>query len=147
MKKHLMILKCDILLFILRTKLFIKILLHRILKPKYQFIHDVLDFEARNHHNINDPYFRFMKHNSENDNVENNTDFEIRDQYLRLSTTRDQLALYSTVLIPQAEQSLNSSESAYSTGKLGFLDLLDSVDGFPDLLEELCGLFLHPGEI
>lgn len=60
------------------------------------------------------------------DRLENETDFEIRDQYLRLSTTRDQLEIYSTVLIPQAEQSLNSSEAAYTTGKLGFLDLLDS---------------------
>lgn len=32
------------------------------LKPKYQFVHDVLDFTSRNHHNINDPYFRFKKH-------------------------------------------------------------------------------------
>jgi cobalt-zinc-cadmium efflux system outer membrane protein len=60
------------------------------------------------------------------DRLENETDFDIRDQYLRLLTTRDQLELYSTVLIPQAEQSLNSSEAAYTTGKLGFLDLLDS---------------------
>lgn len=63
---------------------------------------------------------------AQHDKVENETDFDIRDQYLRLSTTRDQLELYSTVLIPQAEQSLNSSEAAYTTGKLGFLDLLDS---------------------
>ncbi len=27
------------------------------LKPKYLFIHDVLDFSARNHHNIQDPFF------------------------------------------------------------------------------------------
>lgn len=29
------------------------------LRPQYQFVHDVCDFSARNHHNINDPYFRF----------------------------------------------------------------------------------------
>lgn len=27
------------------------------LKPTYQFIHDLTDFRARNHHNIKDPYF------------------------------------------------------------------------------------------
>lgn len=27
------------------------------LKPKYMFIHDMLDFTARNHHNIKDPFF------------------------------------------------------------------------------------------
>jgi len=32
------------------------------LKPKYQLIHDVLDFEARNHHNIDDPHFMFKMH-------------------------------------------------------------------------------------
>lgn len=28
-----------------------------VLQPAYQFIHDLTDFRARNHHNINDPYF------------------------------------------------------------------------------------------
>jgi len=32
------------------------------LKPKYQFIHDALDFEAKNHHNIADPYHNFLMH-------------------------------------------------------------------------------------
>jgi hypothetical protein len=30
-----------------------------VLEPRYQFFHDVADFRARNHHNINDPHFRF----------------------------------------------------------------------------------------
>jgi hypothetical protein len=30
-----------------------------ILRPEHLFIHDVLDFRARNHHNINDPHDRF----------------------------------------------------------------------------------------
>lgn len=29
------------------------------LKPKYQLLHDVIDFTTRNHHNRNDPYFRW----------------------------------------------------------------------------------------
>lgn len=29
------------------------------LRPKSQFLHDVIDFEPRNHHNISDPHFRF----------------------------------------------------------------------------------------
>src|SRR5690606_13004646 len=29
------------------------------LRPKYQLMHDIIHFEARNHHNINDPYHRF----------------------------------------------------------------------------------------
>lgn len=29
----------------------------RVLNPKYQFVHDLTDFKARNHHNIKDPFF------------------------------------------------------------------------------------------
>jgi hypothetical protein len=31
------------------------------LKPRYQFVHDVIDFGPRNHHNIKDPHFRFRR--------------------------------------------------------------------------------------
>ena len=30
-----------------------------VLKPSYQFIHDLIDFKARNHHNIKDPHHMF----------------------------------------------------------------------------------------
>lgn len=42
------------------------------LRPKYQFVHDVIDFEARNHHNIKDPYFRFVAHKNKRDSVKDN---------------------------------------------------------------------------
>lgn len=41
------------------------------LQPKYQFIHDLLDFRARNHHNRNDVAFRKVLHGTDDDNVEN----------------------------------------------------------------------------
>lgn len=40
-----------------------------VLEPKFSFIHDVLDFNPRNHHNINDPYHRFEMHFKGRDNV------------------------------------------------------------------------------
>lgn len=40
------------------------------LKPKFQFFHDVGDFETRNHHNVGDPHFRFKMHSSNRDSVE-----------------------------------------------------------------------------
>lgn len=43
-----------------------------VLKPKFQLIHDVLDFEARNHHNINDPYFRMKMHIENREKVRDN---------------------------------------------------------------------------
>lgn len=39
------------------------------LKPRYQFVHDVVDFSSRNHHNISDPYFRFKQYCGLEDSV------------------------------------------------------------------------------
>lgn len=47
------------------------------LKPKYQFCHDTLDFEARNHHNIKDPYFRYKMWKENKESVADN----IRDVF------------------------------------------------------------------
>jgi len=60
------------------------------------------------------------------ENVENRILFEIQDLFVKLQSVMDMLDLYRTTLIPQAEQSLRSAESAYQTGELSFLDLLDS---------------------
>jgi outer membrane protein TolC len=59
-------------------------------------------------------------------NIRNNIELSIRDQVLRLQTLKEQIDLYSEVLIPQAEESLRSTESAYETGQVKALDLLDS---------------------
>jgi len=40
------------------------------LNPQYQFIHDLTDFTARNHHNINDPYHLAKMHHRGTGNVE-----------------------------------------------------------------------------
>ncbi len=56
----------------------------------------------------------------------NDIQFAIRDQVVRVQTLADQTALYDKVLIPQAGESLKSTESAYETGQVGVLDLLDS---------------------
>lgn len=42
-----------------------------VLKPSYQFVHDVMDFTSRNHHNIGDHYFRFKSYVSGQDLVAN----------------------------------------------------------------------------
>ncbi|QPC44949.1 hypothetical protein HW532_20950 [Kaustia mangrovi] len=31
-------------------------------KPRHVFVHDLIDFEPRNHHNLSDPYFRARQH-------------------------------------------------------------------------------------
>jgi outer membrane protein, heavy metal efflux system len=50
----------------------------------------------------------------------------IRQIGFRTTTLWDQIRLFNTTLIPQAQQALDSAEAAYSTGSLGVLDLLDS---------------------
>lgn len=42
-----------------------------VLNPEVQFIHDLTDFTARNHHNIDDPFFLAAMHHSGAGNVEN----------------------------------------------------------------------------
>ena len=58
--------------------------------------------------------------------VQNEVEFAVRDQAARLETLRGQVRLFNDVLIPQAEEALRSTESAYQTGQVGVLDLLDS---------------------
>jgi hypothetical protein len=41
-----------------------------VLRPEYQFFHDTSDFSPRNHHNVNDPHFRFKMFADGNDSVE-----------------------------------------------------------------------------
>lgn len=44
---------------------------------------------------------------------------------IRVETIEEQLALLETVLIPQSEETLRATETAYETGQVGVLDLLD----------------------
>lgn len=58
--------------------------------------------------------------------VQNEMEFAVRDEVARLQTLREQVRLFDDVLIPQAGEALRSTESAYQTGQVGVLDLLDS---------------------
>ena len=51
---------------------------------------------------------------------------QIADLLSRLREEENQLSLYQEALIPQAETTLQSTLSAYSTGRTDFLDLLDA---------------------
>lgn len=58
--------------------------------------------------------------------VRNEMEFSISDLASRLQTLEEQLDLYDSVLITQAEEVLKSAEAAYEEGQGGVLDLLDS---------------------
>lgn len=52
--------------------------------------------------------------------------YMIRESLARIESLEERSRLHSEVLIPQAEESLASAEAAYTTGRLGSLDLLDA---------------------
>ena len=58
--------------------------------------------------------------------VRNNLRYKVQQAATRLDSLGERGRLYAAVIIPQAEQALSSAEAAYSTGRLGFLDLLDA---------------------
>ena len=55
-----------------------------VLKPKYQFYHDVSDFQARNHHNIKDAHKMFALFQKGRDSVEN----ELREVGMFIDCTK-----------------------------------------------------------
>lgn len=54
------------------------------------------------------------------------TSFDVQDAHFKLLTAQRTLDLYKTALVPQAEARFNASEAGYRTGKVDFLDLLES---------------------
>lgn len=58
--------------------------------------------------------------------LEDRVRFEIKELHFLLGTTRRQVQLFETSLVPQAEQALVATRSAYETGKLGFLDFIEA---------------------
>lgn len=67
------------------------------LYPEHIFCHDTADFSARNHHNINDHYFRFLRHHSDFDRVQ--------DEMEMVGTFLGQLSMhnpYSKVVVVES---------------------------------------------
>ena len=57
----------------------------------------------------------------------NQVDATIQDAYAQLEKNRDLAQLFTTGIIPQAQQSFDASLTAYQVGKVEFLTLLDSL--------------------
>lgn len=58
--------------------------------------------------------------------AERQTALDVQDTHFKFLTARRTLELYRTELIPQAETSFSASEAGYRSGKVSFLDLLES---------------------
>ena len=59
-------------------------------------------------------------------NAVNTVEASIRSAAFRLKTLREQISLFERVLLPQANQALQSGEAAYAAGSIAVLELLDS---------------------
>lgn len=58
--------------------------------------------------------------------MRNMTLFEVQDANVRVQTDQNLVLLYKSTVIPQAEQTLQSTIAAYQTGKTEFLMLIDA---------------------
>jgi cobalt-zinc-cadmium efflux system outer membrane protein len=73
-------------------------------------------------------------------NVVSRMEASIRAIGFRIQTLAEQISLYEHTLLPQAQQALQSTEAAYSTGSVGVLDLLDSERVLLDVRQGLAQL-------
>ncbi|HTK83367.1 MAG TPA: TolC family protein [Bacteroidota bacterium] len=60
----------------------------------------------------------------------------VRDHYYQVVAAKEQLDNYRTVILPQAEQSLTASRTAYQTGTTNFLMLIDAYRSLVMLTKE-----------
>lgn len=58
--------------------------------------------------------------------TENAIIFEVEDLYFKITTYKNIISLYETALLPQTEQSFQAAKTAYETGRVDFLNWLDS---------------------
>jgi outer membrane protein, heavy metal efflux system len=58
--------------------------------------------------------------------MENMVLFQIQDALVNVSSNQNLVSLYKSTLIPQAEQTLQSTMSAYQTGNMDFFSLIDA---------------------
>jgi outer membrane protein TolC len=52
--------------------------------------------------------------------------FEVQDALVKVQTNQNLVMLYKNTVIPQAEQTLQSTIASYQTGKTEFLMLIDA---------------------
>jgi outer membrane protein TolC len=60
------------------------------------------------------------------DNMKNMTLFQVQDALVKVQTNQNIVLLYKTTVVPQAEQTLQSTVAAYRTGKTEFLMVIDA---------------------
>jgi outer membrane protein TolC len=60
------------------------------------------------------------------EDIKNKVYYEVEDLFFKITTYKDIISLYKTALIPQTEQAFEAAKTGYETGKVDFLNWLDS---------------------
>ena len=64
--------------------------------------------------------------------LRNITVFQVNDFWVKLQASQRVADLFSTTVLPQAEQNLTASLAGYRTGNVGFLDVIDAARNLED---------------
>ncbi|NQT23567.1 MAG: TolC family protein [Candidatus Omnitrophica bacterium] len=60
------------------------------------------------------------------DNISNRVYYEVDDMHFKILAYKDIISLYKTALLPQTKQGFEAARTGYETGKVDFLNWLDS---------------------
>jgi cobalt-zinc-cadmium efflux system outer membrane protein len=75
---------------------------------------------------VEENQLNIQKSEDEYASMRNMTFFEVQDALVKVQTNQNLVRLYKNTVIPQAEQTLQSTLAAYQTGKTEFLMLIDA---------------------
>ncbi len=75
---------------------------------------------------VEENQFNVKKAQDEYTSMRNMTLFEVQDALVKVQTNQNLVLLYKNTVIPQAEQTLQSTIASYQTGKTEFLMLIDA---------------------
>jgi cobalt-zinc-cadmium efflux system outer membrane protein len=70
--------------------------------------------------------YRVSQRNAELKNTANRVSFRVQDAFIKVDTQQRLVTLFHDVIIPQAQQTVDVSSSAYQAGRLDFLTLIDN---------------------
>ncbi len=76
---------------------------------------------------VTEAMLRLSAAEAERRQLENRVHREVEQAHLRAQTALWQVDLFTNTHVPQVEQALRVTESGYQTGKVGFLDLIDTL--------------------
>lgn len=69
---------------------------------------------------------KFLASKENLSDVENEVEFQVDEVYYKIKTYGDIVSLYETALLPQTEQSFEAARTGYESGKVDFLNWLES---------------------